>query len=409
MGLFSVLQDEEVPGGSSEESQPTASSSIPTVLQLYTGEEPIQLEQTSTLSGYSTLTYQAIQIGTLEEEDAKNRHQNPDLGVWNCRTTNKLVDALLETLANKVPLYCLTVDLSQPNQVEPSLTKMQNALARHLIEYPPKQSDDKQKKQTATTSLFDLQATEFGKAKDDAKEGRSVNESFKNVLTTVMICAVLAPLEDGEDSDTYKTKQAQALVIYHLRKFAATLNCTLCFVAPPQERKEEGAVTSTASLQPTMTYDKLSEYWRDLALDKKIWETIVEPVSSIDEETKEADAPTPENVEVASALYGPGKHQEDLIDSVVLRSANYPGHWDASKDSLWVALPAPKENDENAGSSKDKVTGDAGWLGQLRDSIASAADAPAPSPEKKVQEGEKKKDGKDAEVSDFFASLLKKP
>ncbi len=414
MGLFSVLSDSANDGKSS-------SGSIPTVLQLYT-DEPIQLEAASLLTGYASLTYQAIQIGD-EEEDIKNRHQTPDLGIWNCRA-NALMDSMLATLAHNVGVFCLTVDLSQPNQVEPSLTLLQNALARHLIEYPPPSSSstdapESAVRQTATTSLYQLQTVNFGKANEDKKEDeeedaaakdeeRLVNESFKTIATTIMICAKLSPVDDGEES--YKLKQAQALVIYHLRKFAAALNCTLCFVEPPlsKDKEPQDDETTVALLQPTVNYAILSEWWRGLALDEKIWESDRFSANNNDESNKEeTEEPAPETVEVASPLYGPGKHQEDLIESVVLRSAHYPGHWDANKDSLWVALPAPEEEKP---SDTVKAAGDEGWLSQLRESIASAQDLQQQiaSPEK-VEQDDKKKDGKDAEVTDFFASLLKKP
>lgn len=288
-----------------------------------------------------------------------------------------------------------------------------------------------------------------------------------------MICAKLPPSDATssgagamDDADAYKTKQAQTLVIYHLRKFAAALNCSLCFVessSPPANTPDPAttptaaagaadstpAASSTVSLQPTANYHTLSQWWRGLALDEAIWDessttskgdlvksysggqdgentegegtTTTITISEVD--TDEPVGVTPETVVVAAPLYGPGKHQEDLIESVLLRSANYPGHWDAGKDSLWVALPATKDHggeedgdDAAAAAATARTTGkgtagDGGWLGQLRESIASAQDLPPPgansSPEK--QSHDDKKDGKDAEVSDFFASLLKKP
>lgn len=464
MVLFSVLT-ESTTNASGEESNTSrsgsskSSGSIPTVLQLYTGDQPIQLEEISILSGYSALTYQAIQIGSQEEEEVKNRHQTPDLGVWNCHVKNSssggggskaepLVDALLATIATKVRVFCLTVDLSQPNQVEPSLSLLQTALVRHLIENPPTDDADTPERKTATTSLYQLQTIEFGKANEDeaaAKQNSaaesSSSSSFKSITTTLMICAKLPSLDatsennDTNDADTYKIKQAQTFVIYHLRKFAAALNCSLCFVHPPAQVSDPAAAlvvaaessstpastTSSSSLQPTADYNTLSQWWRDLALDQAIWEgsSSDDPlVKSYNEDGDKEErnntaeeAVTPETVVVAMPLYGPGKHQEDLIESVLLRSANYPGHWDASKDSLWVALPASKDPSDDVSGANGKAAGDEGWLGQLRESIASAQDLPPPgansSPEKQSQDD--KKDGKDAEVSDFFASLLKKP
>jgi len=441
MGLFSVLSDTKGEEGASSNS---SSLMLPTVLQMYTDDQPIQLEEVSVLSKYSPLTFQAIQIGSQEiEEEVKNRHQTPDLGIWNCRasfTNAKMVDSLLKTVTTKqkIPVYIWTVDLSKPEQVEPSLTLLQNALTRHLIEHPPETKEEDpiedKKPQTATTSLFQLQTTEFGKANEDnnRKETDGIEESFQSIMTTIMICVKLSPLppQQEEGDDTFKTKQAQALVIYHLRKFAAALNCTLCFVEPPVEKKEEGTApeaatdvpaSTTTSLQPTVDYYTVSKWWKELALGEPIWEDnkkdtvtdALEGEDTADAAPTEEEAPTPETVEVALPLYGPGKHQEDLIESVVLRSANYPGHWDASKDSLWVALPSDLttgQTNENLDTANEKDVGDNGWLSQLRDSMASAMpEATAnPSPEKKASDDDKN-NGKDAEVSDFFASLLKKP
>ena len=537
MGLFSVLT-QAVRGGtvdadpttSTTTSSPSSSGNLPTVLQLFMGDggpeehgsnnpneagphedyvsssrKMIQLvdNDLSLVTGYSALTYQAIQVENVggggsggggggdedDEDDLKNKHLTPDVGVWNCRAAGdrpQLVDALLETLIRHqtISVYCLTVDLTVPNQVEPSVTLLQHALARHLIEHPPPSSSksiDKTStpRQTATTSLYDLQTTEFGKAnkddtksttkKDEGDEGRpsttttttTNHQSFRDVKITLMICAKLSappPLEeqpaDGETLD-YKTKQAQALVIYHLRKFAAALNCTLCFVEPPpppssrrngtgtsSKKKMETTDGASHSLHPTVDYNAVGKYWRDLALDIKIWEDTtgrgaVTTSSSLEERphhdgddttttpqgddvANETGPPTPETVEVASPLYGPGKHYEDLIESVVLRSAHYPGHWDASTDSLWIALPTASTTTNSHGTSsgdRTNVGGDAGWLGQLRESIASATDAAAaaaaaaasPETTSTDDDNNNKKEGKDADVSDFFASLLKNP
>jgi hypothetical protein len=536
MGLFSVLT-QAVRGGTVDADPSTTSSSgssgtLPTVLQLFMGDggpedkehgssnnnpteagpheeydvsssrRMIQLvdNDVSLVTGYSALTYQAIQVENVgggsggggdddDEEDLKNKHLTPDVGVWNCRASSsdhpQLVDALLETLIRHqtISVYCLTVDLTVPNQVEPTVTLLQHALVRHLIEHPPPSSSSSidntsTQRQTATTSLYDLQTTEFGKAnkddtkstttkKDEGDEGRptttttTTNPSFRDVKITLMICAKLSappPLEeqpaDGETLD-YKTKQAQALVIYHLRKFAAALNCTLCFVEPPPppSSRRNGTGTSSKkkmetthgaghSLHPTVDYNTVGKYWRDLALDIKIWEDTtgrgaVTSSSSLEERphhdgddttttpqgddvANETGPPTPETVEVASPLYGPGKHYEDLIESVVLRSAHYPGHWDASTDSLWIALPTASTTTNSHGTSsggRTNVGGDAGWLGQLRESIASATDAAAaaaaaaasPETTSTDDDNNKKKEGKDADVSDFFASLLKNP
>jgi hypothetical protein len=111
-------------------------------------------------------------------------------------------------------------------------------------------------------------------------------------------------------------------------------------------------------------------------------------------------------VVATTAIYGPGRQQEDLIETLLLRNANYPGHWEASKDSLWVALPTPTET----GPVRTPVkTGDDGWLTQLRESIASALPSEKPKSAGTEDEKDDKPKEKDAAVSSFFESLLKNP
>jgi hypothetical protein len=86
---------------------------------------------------------------------------------------------------------------------------------------------------------------------------------------------------------------------------------------------------------------------------------------------------------------------------IQLRNANCTGHWDASKDSLWVALQAAPKPAPDAPLNK---TGDGGWLGQLRNSIASAKPPKSQTPDKPKEEKPKEKD---EAVSSFFKSLLK--
>jgi hypothetical protein len=442
MGLFSTIS-------TSAEGPQTSSSNIPTVVQLYT-DKPIQLDTTSKVTGYTALTYQAVQVGSSsEEEEVKNRHQAPDLGVWNCRVKNEtaLVDSLLAKVGQDVRTFCWTVNLSDESLVEPTVTLLQSALVRHLIENPPPPTtttttvtDDSSEaavittpvvRQTATTSLYQLQATQFGLASEDKQPTvTNINDSCKEIKTTVMICAIM-PSADDVDSEVselaYKKKQAVALIMYHLRKFAAAIHASLCFVeaeAPTlvvpssqpsspskesqqrQEQQQPPRPSSSSAVmmvaQPAVNHDKLSQLWRDLALDQTVWDTVEEETPLGEDDDDDDAAP----IDVASTpVYGPGRHQEDLIESVLLRNAHYPGHWDAQKDSLWVALPTPSEASTDVSGL---ATGDEGWLTQLRGSIASAEAPRAAAAAEETKEDKKPKE-KDAAVSSFFESLLKKP
>ena len=105
----------------------------------------------SKVTGYSVMTYQAIQVWSSQEDKFKNRHQNLELGIWNCCVylsgdkKKTLVDSLLSKVApdgttsgsGNVRTFCLMVDLLEETLVEPSMTLFQGALVCHLIENPP--------------------------------------------------------------------------------------------------------------------------------------------------------------------------------------------------------------------------------------------------------------------------------
>lgn len=455
MGLFSTLAttsgDDGQPQSSSATTTLASSAQLPTLVQLYTDHKPILLEQTSKVTGYTTMTYQAVQVGASQDVELKNRHVNPDLGVWNCHvqpvpstsgetatnppSSQQLVDSLLAKVAPQSSGYCLTVDLSEESKVEPSLSLLQSTLVRHLIEHPPQQtssdpatvSTDADK--TKTTNLYELQTVQFGLASNDKQTEQKIEEAAKDVKVSVMICAVLPPEDDPTEvsEQAYKKKQARALVIYHLRKFANAINAALCFVRDEEAALQEqwqadlataskeslaeatsfdntAAATAAEDAQPAISYDTLSKVWYDLAMGIPVWQddtyTIVKDVA-----VSASDESSPDATVTITALYGPGRQQEDLIESVLLRNANYPGHWDASKESLWVALPAPSEPAPPANATK---TGDEGWLMQLRESIASALPADRATPKAEESKDDKPKE-KDAAVSSFFESLLKNP
>ena len=98
---------------------------------------------------------------------------------------------------------------------------MHEKLVRLLIQQPPTSTEE------ATTSLAKLKATQFGLAPEDKSTSSQVAESDDNIKISLLICAIMDP---GTNKDEYKKTQAQNLIIYHLRRYAALLNCSLCFV-----------------------------------------------------------------------------------------------------------------------------------------------------------------------------------
>lgn len=519
MGLFSILASttgsKQPSKASSSSSSSSSALSIPTVVQLYAGDRPILLDDTSNVSGFTPLTYQAVQVGAADyspeavnnnNKPAVSRHYNPDLGVWNCRVHSKvnetipltgpedtnvtetfppLVDSLLAKVASKATTYAWTVPLADETSVEPTISLLKAALVRHLMDHPPPPvsstsdgsdvtpidadedvtmkttSGSKIGSATRTTSLYDLQATAFGLAPEDKGTENTIDKATRDCRISLMICAVVPNGSSSTgaggdkstsgvmDADTsYKQKQARALIVYHLRRFAYAVHASLCFVEEPLADRTSDIVPSLSAFssnkevhlpstgtaasvveisasgsnmaddsQPSIPYDKLSQLWRDLAMGIPIWQLDTSsPAITFAAGVVESGAVFVEDDDTATALYGPGRHQEDLIESVLLRNANYPGHWEASKDSLWVALPTPPAPLPPQASA---AIGDHGWLNQLRDSIASAmptapssgagAGAADGTGGEGANQGNKTPKEKDAAVSSFFESLLKNP
>lgn len=422
MGLFSALAS-----SASEGDKPSASTlSIPTVVQLYSNK-PILLEKNAKSRKFDILSYQTVTVSSsaTEEEpeggallskqqkEAANLH--PNLGVWNCRVTKgkvasdqqPLIDQILRVVPSsntRPPTVCMTVDFSNLSEVEPTISLLQDALVRYLIA----RGQDKtsvEPSPTAKTSLYDLRSTNFGLAENDEESAKSMSasppqDSDKNIRLALAICVMLpageqetenAATPEGSSGGGYKEKQAEALVLYHLRKYAARLNAVLCFVQKDKPSEEASKAVSALTLR------QLSFVWRQVANGEEGWKEL--------DSTKE-DEEGAEQTNVAG-IYGPGNHHEELIEAVLLRNAQFPGHWDASKDSIWVALPASQtenEKKEESEESTDKA-GDNSWLSELRSSVV--ADVKTPPPKGKSEAADASKTPNDAAVSSFFESLLK--
>ena len=384
VALFSTLQ---VSAANAEEAA-ASSSSIPTLIQLYS-TKAIHLDTNATLSGHTVLSYQAIEVAPPSTEgdslllgQTQNKAAavvNPNLGVWNCLVTKAsketaLVDKLL-MVPDATSHYCFTVDVADPSKVEPVISSLHEALVRLMIEKASTLEDE-----SLTTSLLQLHKTTFGLAPNDEESSNKLtaltpNDSDANIKFALMIVALMPPTVNATTSaDAYKETQSQALIMYHLRKYAAALNAWLCFVseATPEVNEQN---------QPTMTVEQLANVWKDWAQSK-------EPADN------------------HPAMYAPGKHQNDLIDTVLLRNAHCPGHWEASKDSLWKALPPTVDKGE-AGVTKKETTGDDSWLSTLRESVVTDTSAVSATPKKAAAQPATPKAKEDAAAaSSFFENLL---
>ena len=388
VALFSSLLSSR-----NEDSAAVSSSSIPTVIQLYTST-PLQVHSSSKLAGHALLSYQAVEVHEPSEEtqettlfgrktkSSTSMVETPNLGVWNVKVlgSGTVVDSLLKIPSS--PYYCMTVDLFDPSQVEPCMTRMQEALVRFLIACPPAAS----KNEGSMTSLYNLRMQTFGLAPNDTPPSTSAaaEEGDRHVCVHVMICAV-TPKEPSSD---YQTTQAQNLVTYHLRRFAAAIGATLVFVSTNPVEKSENDKQDTdnaENLQTALSISQLAHVWREWAQGNDVVK---------EQEDSAADT--------SRAIYPPHS-QDELIETVLLRNANNPPAWDSSKDSLWKALPAKKEEANGETRKTTQSSGDDGWLQQLRDSLGMAAEPTAAAPTTTTPA---KTD--DAEVSSFFENLLKK-
>lgn len=388
MALFSTLLS------ASSEPSASTSASIPTLIQLSTSTRILYGDED--LDAHAVLSYQALEVNpptpegesTLFQQRRSNSAANstvtPNLGVWNCFISkNALVDSLL-----KIPdasssrtgdhHFCMTVHLTDPSLVEPSMAMMHEALVRLLIQQPPPKRKEVASEiaMKTSTSLSQLKATQFGLASEDKPTSSQVAEDDDHVCISLMICAVFDHSGNASSiKDEYMETQAQNLIIYHLRRYAAALNCSLCFVG-----------NKTDMDVPTIPLADIAYTWLQ-------WISSPDPTIKVDN------------------VFAPNHHQPDLIESVLLRNAQHlAGQWDASKDSLWKALP-PSQEDEGAStlsSTRNRNApshGDDDWLSQLRESVATVEASPISAAPTVTSAAPKTED---AAVSSFFENLLKK-
>lgn len=378
----------------------SSSSSIPTIIQLYTSSL-INPSPTKPVAGHAILSYQAVEVhdsvssssGNEEESTLFGRKQTktsvvetPNLGVWNAKissSTNKLADSLLNIPSSSYA-YCMTVNLSNPSQVEPDMACMQEALVRHLIATSSTTT-------TSSTSLYQLKNVQFGLAPEDTPASTSVvaDESDRKIFANVMICAILPSSKEEQD---YQTTQAQNLVLYHVRRFAAAIGASLVFsnnrndsTINKNSKEEENTPEQDKNQVSTLTVNQVAHVWREFALNQKLQD------------------------DNAAIYVSSSNNENELVETVLLRNANNPPAWNSSTDSLWKALPASSnENeatDETMKQGSSNNSGDDGWLQQLRDSLGTAATEPATTTTTTTSKANKTED---AEVSSFFENLLKK-
>ena len=330
---------------------------------------------------------------------------------------------------------------------------------------------------TATTSLYQLRTVQFGLAAEQQEESSSSGNNNKNehAITAAPISpadhdikialqfAVLWPStttttsssnssssekDDSSSSSYYQRQQTLALLYYHLRRYAAALKASLVFVSSSSSSSSTGRnnsatgtkpettstetttissssppTTTTTDLQPLLSLPQLAAIWRALAQGELVWkesvwkELFLFVLSSENNKLLVSSTNTTTTTDSGDEtgylpIYGPDS-ATDLIETVLRRNANYPGHWDAATDSVWKILPSSSSTATtvtgSSSNNNNKATltksGDQGWLKELRDSVAIPTEtAVEKTPNKPTT---KATTDKTPDVSDYFSQFLK--
>ena len=427
--------------------------------------------------------------------------EEPNFGIWDCHcgtsqngTTGStfsnasfmrvstLLKGVLPPPSSPSPIFLAVVDLALPHLVQPMLSSMISSIVDYSTEKEPKEDEDTTELDSmagmmvvqGTTSVSKLTMTKFGKAptsketaalpalaEDEGDEPPADSTTGAKDLTLVL-CAVLPRTPTNMDSNfeevTYKDKQAQNLVRYHLFKYASQIQCTLAFVrnddkqesihvVMPEEEKGGEETSSPMASSSTasdgikgISVQDLSIVIRRLSQNLPPVEQTEAMVVEEDDDDQEEESKTDEQQQhtqpttTQPSIYAPGQYDTELIDSAYLRNASCPGVWNANEDDLAVALPPmTKENvsKDKTPVRKEGLGGDEEWLTRLADSVTAvpggmmgddavsiiggrsvrsgktpAKDLKSVSSKKKGHRKKPTSDNKD--VSDFFNDLLAK-
>jgi hypothetical protein len=441
-------------------------SSLPTGLN-FLGSSPNQ-------SDHALLTYQAVQVGDMTStskadlfstapQDQNLKHTRPNLGIWTCRLEvptslagasegakpsssdqENVADLLLQNVvfqkkassddAKILPLpptFLWTVSLDQVAQVTSDLQAMQSAVVRQL--------SLQGKNASGTTNLSQLMQTTFGAAPDSLIEGPgNIPESAESVTCHLVLVAVL-PRET--ESATYVDKQALALTLYHLHKYVASVNATLVFssTSPSKTAQQINQQAPTNTPAKSAPEGEETTGMRQESIDVRELANLLQKMAMGQEDDTKEKEEEEEEVEDAkessAAVYPSGKHDLELIETVLLRNASCKGEWDATTDDLWNISWFQKkhiaESPKKKKNTSEATVGDAEWLGQLATSVGGAVEnsgplpgtttpnkrnptpskARAPSTQKKRPASSVKKAPPAAnqnEAANFFADLLSK-
>ena len=314
----------------------------------------------------------------------------------------------------------------------------------------------------ALTSLAALRVAQFGLADmDESYAAPTVptgDEQDDNIKVALMIVVRLdttatdAGNRDNKNNnssnsnsnnnteskdDDYETQQHKALLLYHLRKYAVALQATLVFTTTNASTTftgwdGHGSKSSALALdtlaasddgyhhqqqQPPLTKAQLAVLIRAWAADgAPIWQDTHGYLEDLIASPTDEGQQQQQQQQHFQWVYGPGAYQQELLETVLLRAAQYPGHWDATKDSLWKIFPSNSNNSSNNSSNHQSTTNtpitdtSSAWLAELRQSVAEATVTEkfnTPEPKKKTNSATDTPAKTPNEAAAFFESLLK--
>lgn len=404
--------------------------------------------QQNKIEPYHLISYHTVEKKKILEEDDNENNDDPYsstlMGVWNCQISLSLTEkkpwntTLIErvlldqvntsnasnTRRNHLAIL-LTLDLNEPSTVAPivnSIVPLLQKVYQLFDDDLPSFGDPPPIKEQHNVELKDERDLQpFHEKKISADESNAKN----NVL---FFFTCILPIHDPS---TFKEKQIQALLTYHLHRYAFLTNSSLVFVCPSAAatyREHESSSTAAAAGKA------LSSNGMDIITFTKIIYRLATSATLVEED--EGDTATMEegigDLLHKNYMFTPKDHDETMIETILRRNANCEGLWDVEKDSLPNILPLqqlPTTTRSRPQQQPNTATTDYNddfWLSKLASSTIRFTEAPSttsatttstaavelPKSSRPSIPQEKKKptttDTTSIDPTSFFESLLKK-
>jgi hypothetical protein len=398
----------------------------------------------------------------------------------------KALDGVLRS-EDCIPTFLWTLDMERPSIIGQTVNNMAKILLKHFQSRHESKPIHTHSTFSQTTSIAALASTVFGQAPSDSTttHHQHLPSSAPEGHFRLILCAVL-PNHSSIAKFQYMERQALRLVHYHLHRYANALHATLLFLQDTHTSvggagsnnhmefdslQSQGNTTDTFSLANVvgLTVQEVSRILKAILQDTR--QTVHslpdnktgsmdtrlldkdDPINNtnptmdpLETETYENGIQVPmsptaiwlhhhgvvDNVQLKeSSIYLPESHDDEWVESVLLRNAHCPGSWDAYKDPIGVALQSISTSEQSSTDThkdprKNLVTlnGDQEWLSTLSRVILSDSSIPVGTtgaetvgdastkrgraeritPAKKNATAK----GEEEDVANFFDDLLKK-